>query len=566
MSRQSERVPTASVVIPVHNAAAVIADQLDALCAQVDVEDLQVITVLNRCSDRSEDVIRSFADRLDITIVTADRLASAAYARNSGAAAASSSYVLFCDADDRVSATWARDLVEGLLTADFVGGRILVDRSGLPDWAYRSFYSDKDAGLLVREGRIPYPISACMGIHTSALSAVNGFDETFTGASGEETDLAIRLLRAGFRVGFVDGAVLHYRPRTGFRELSRQQRTRAFSNCRLSMREGVEIARPTVAGWAYSTARRLGRRVIIEKTLHPLVLASDVVLCSSRFAAARWASTATEPLYDHDPEVLDRVVELGMPLVGGLAFRTDRSSAKPDSVDNEVQHTTLALLTHLLTPGDVVVDVDAAIGIVAVAAALIVKPTGRVIALEADARTRELLRSNLTRHGCQHVEVPDTVTSDSNGSTVGLGRAATLDRHRDGAAPARESDERQPEYDDIDGVLAREPDAIVVARIGPPASDRGAHQLVIGLRASGMNTWVVEPWRNGTVAHVRMLEPGPADESNGAVAAQAGTVIAVPADRRDEMVMAVERLRPRIDSQSQLDSTESQSRRKLARD
>lgn len=522
MSQQYERAPIASVVIPVHNAASVIAEQLEALCAQVDIDvaDFEVITVLNRCSDSTEDVIRRFTDRLDITIVSADRLASAAYARNTGAVAARSGTVLFCDADDRVSATWARDLVEGLNAADFVGGRVLVDRDDLPEWAYRYFYSDKDAGLLVREGRIPYPISACMGIHTSALFAVNGFDETFTGASGEETDLAIRLLRAGFRVGFVDGAVLHYRPRIRFRELSRQQRARACSNSRLSLREGVEITRPTVTGQIYRTARRLGRRVLLERTVHPLALASDVVVGAARHAAAKWASTATEPLYDTDPEVLDFVVELGTPLIGGLAFRTSRSTVGSDSRSNETQRTTVALLNHLLTPGGVVIDINAQLGLITVAAAHQVAPDGRVIALEADAARRQLLRSNLLRHGCKHVEVPDTGT-DSSGSPR-----------------------------DLQGLLAREPDAVVVAQFGLSGSDPVGgtrRRLARELGASGWHTWAVEPESDGAVARVRLLERDRVDESSNVATAHAGFVVAVPADRRNDMASAIERVQSGTD-------------------
>jgi GT2 family glycosyltransferase len=519
-------------VIPVHDAADVIGDQMQALCAQSDVDHFEVIAVLNRCTDGSAQVIEAFADRLDMRVVTADRLASAAYARNTGAASARSHRVLFCDADDRVSPTWVRDLVNGLDVADFVGGRVLVDRDGLAEWAYRYFYADKEAGLLVREGRIPYPISASMGIRKDALSAVGGFDENFSGASGEEADLAIRLVRAGFRVGFVDGAVLRYRPRTGFRELSRQQRARAFSNSRLSLREGVEISRPSISLQALRTVRRLGRRILLERTLHPLALASDVVVNAARYRAAVWASTASEPQYDEDRDVLDVVVELGTPLIGGLAFRTDRRAVHADPVAEECRAMLLSLLRWVVGPGDSVVDLTPRVGPVTVAAARMVGPAGRVVAFESDARTGELLRSNLLRHGCQHVEVfdhvlpvPDELCGVSTGGPA---------RHHPVEAWGTEPDLAAVLHELLRGGQT----AVVVCEIGP-STCANVRRIAAECRGFGIRAWRVDTPSADRAAQVRVLDPDQTGGDGGGLDGRAGWLIGVPDARNDEMVAAV---------------------------
>lgn len=490
MRRRAERIPVASVVIPVHDAADVVGDQMQALCAQTGVDHFEVIAVLNRCTDGSAAVIQSFADRLDVRIEIADRLASAAYARNTGASAARSDRVLFCDADDRVSPTWVRDLAGGLETADFVGGWIIVDRDGLAEWAYRYFYAHHADGMLVREGRIPHPISASMAIDKRALFAVDGFDETFTGASGEETDLSIRLVRAGFRVGFVDGAVLHYRPRTRFRELARQQRSRAFSNSRLSLREGADIPHPSARGRAYRTVRRLGRRVLRERILHPLALASDVLIVSAQHDAAVWAATATESRYDDDPEVLDFVVALGTPVVGGLAFRTQRSTVQSDARADDTLRALLDLLGRVLAPGDEVVDLGAWLGITTVAIAHLVGPTGAVTAVETDPNRRALLRSNLLRHGCDRVRVLGGAADVSSGGG-----------------------------------------AVVVERVGGSDVQRAHLHGWAAAQGDDIRTWLVAPPSSGADGRVDVSELADTRELQSGIPAGGGWVVAVPAAR-----------------------------------
>ena len=60
-------------------------------------------------------------------------------------------------------------------------------------------------------GSIRYLITANLAIRRSALEAVDGFDESFPGASGEDTDLTWRLQAAGFRLATTDAAVVRHR-------------------------------------------------------------------------------------------------------------------------------------------------------------------------------------------------------------------------------------------------------------------------------------------------------------------------------------------------------------------
>ena len=56
--------PFVSIVIPAHNAESTIREQLDALADQVDAPDYEVIVSLNRCTDRTREVVEAFQGRI----------------------------------------------------------------------------------------------------------------------------------------------------------------------------------------------------------------------------------------------------------------------------------------------------------------------------------------------------------------------------------------------------------------------------------------------------------------------------------------------------------------------
>jgi FkbM family methyltransferase len=76
-----------------------------------------------------------------------------------------------------------------------------------------------------------------------------------------------------------------------------------------------------------------------------------------------------------------------------------------------------AFFRGYLRPGDVVVDVGANIGSLAIAAALRVGPEGRVVAVEAHPRTAEFLRGNVALNGVTNVDVVQCALGPRAGRT-----------------------------------------------------------------------------------------------------------------------------------------------------
>ena len=216
-----------TVVVPVHNGAATLAAQLDAVTAQfadpaLSGVTVEVVVVDNRSTDATAEVAASYAERFpSVRVVSAVDGASVAYARNAGATAARGERLLFCDADDVVHPGWVRHLSAGLADADIVGGRLDVTRINSVESQSWTGHPPMDA-LATAMKFWPYATGANLGVRRSVWAALDGFDEGFVGGH-EEVEFAWRAQEAGHTVAFVPEAVVDYRLRDDPRSVVRQR-------------------------------------------------------------------------------------------------------------------------------------------------------------------------------------------------------------------------------------------------------------------------------------------------------------------------------------------------------
>src|SRR5436190_10421104 len=127
MGRDAPRL--VSVVIPVRNAARLLADQLYALAAQDYDGHWEVVVADNGSSDGSAAVARRLARRLpSLRVVDASGRRGVGPARNAGAAAAGGDLLAFCDADNVADRGWLGEIVRAATSADLVVGATIVDR------------------------------------------------------------------------------------------------------------------------------------------------------------------------------------------------------------------------------------------------------------------------------------------------------------------------------------------------------------------------------------------------------------------------------------------------------
>jgi len=210
--------PLLSVVIPVHNGAETIGQQLDAVLSSSEPV-FEVVVVDNCSTDDTSEVVtsRSSVDARVRLIVAADKKGEA-FARNVGVRAARAALVAFCDAEDVVSSGWVEAMWRGLGEHEYVTGPVDVDRLN-PTWLAGMRGRALFSGIPRTVGGIEFAHGCNFGVRRDVAIGL-GFDESVR--IGADIDFAIRAHRAGVVLGWAPGAVVSYRFRSSACERWRQ--------------------------------------------------------------------------------------------------------------------------------------------------------------------------------------------------------------------------------------------------------------------------------------------------------------------------------------------------------
>ena len=90
-----------SIVVPVYNVEAYVAECLDSLCAQT-YEDIEILLVDDGSSDRSGEICDSYAQKDERIRVFHTVNSGVSEARNRGIEEAEGDYLVFVDSDDKI--------------------------------------------------------------------------------------------------------------------------------------------------------------------------------------------------------------------------------------------------------------------------------------------------------------------------------------------------------------------------------------------------------------------------------------------------------------------------------
>jgi glycosyltransferase involved in cell wall biosynthesis len=233
MSRRGQ--PTLiSVVMPVRNGEAHLADQLAALAAQTHTGPWEVVLVDNLCTDRSIEIAEGWRERLpEMVVVDARDRPGLNHARNAGAAAARGDLLAFCDADDVTSPEWLERLAEAAPHADLVGGSI--ELKTLNDRVRQAWHpTDPLTSLVPSYDFLPYPRGGNCAVWADVARRVR-WDGSFAFGSSD-IDFGWRAQLAGYSVGFAPEAQVSVRFRTGLRATAKQYFRYGMSEPRLFRR------------------------------------------------------------------------------------------------------------------------------------------------------------------------------------------------------------------------------------------------------------------------------------------------------------------------------------------
>ncbi|RZT42478.1 glycosyltransferase family 2 protein [Cupriavidus agavae] len=199
--------PIVSVVIATFRRPDLLRRCLLALCAQrMDRRGFEVIVADDGCEPRIADLVAGLAAAhpgLALRYTAVVRTQGPAGARNAGATLARGELLAFTDDDTIPSPDWVREgylALAALPAWCAAAGRVVVP---LPQ---RPTDHERDTGGLAEA---EFVTANCF-VRRSAFERVGGFDERFTRAWREDSDLQFRLEQQVGPVGRIGGAVVEH--------------------------------------------------------------------------------------------------------------------------------------------------------------------------------------------------------------------------------------------------------------------------------------------------------------------------------------------------------------------
>jgi len=216
--------PKYSVIIPVYNRPDEIRELLESLVLQ-EFQDFEVLIIEDGSSLDCENEVKQFQETLNIRYFRKPN-SGQGYSRNLGMEKAGGEYFVIFDSDCIIPPSYFTEVNIALAERE-------LDAWGGPDAAHSSFTDIQKAisysmtslfttgGIRGRKKHAGtyHPRSFNMGVSREVFQTVGGFAIT---RMGEDIEYSIRMIRAGFKVGLIDKAIVFHKRRTNFAQFYKQ--------------------------------------------------------------------------------------------------------------------------------------------------------------------------------------------------------------------------------------------------------------------------------------------------------------------------------------------------------
>jgi len=213
-----------SIIIPLYNRPQEISELLGTLTLQT-YKQFEVLVIEDGSVDRSEDIVKSFAGKLDITYYEKANEGQG-FTRNFGFERARGDYFVIFDSDCLIPENYL-EIVNNSLHQNH------LDAYGGPDGAHPSFTPIQKAisysmtspfttgGIRGSKKSIGqfHPRSFNMGISRQVWEKAGGFIIT---RLGEDIEYSIRIHNLGFKIGLIPEAIVYHKRRTDFLRFYKQ--------------------------------------------------------------------------------------------------------------------------------------------------------------------------------------------------------------------------------------------------------------------------------------------------------------------------------------------------------
>jgi len=217
-----------SVVIPTYNRCDDLIDSIMSLNFQTyPTEWFEVIVVDGGSTDSTSEALEEMSRKLDINLrYLYQQNRGPGAARNLGIKAARGDIICFIDSDCVADPMWIEAHVKSYTEKNIggIGGDILPYRSSslIARYADRYEYQPR----ITENNKLKYIDTANASFKKEVLEEVNGFDENILYT--EDTDLSIRIKKAGYDLKFSKNAKVYHKHKTSLLELM----NRAFTYAR----------------------------------------------------------------------------------------------------------------------------------------------------------------------------------------------------------------------------------------------------------------------------------------------------------------------------------------------
>lgn len=234
-----------SFIIPVYNRPQEIKELLDSFSQLQYKKPYEIIIIEDGSNEKSDELIKKVSSQLNIKYFFKPN-SGPGDSRNYGMQRADGNYFIILDSDCLLPPQYLNE-VEQSLSENY------LDCFGGPDAAHDSFSPLQKAinyvmtsflttgGIRGRKKSIQQfePRSFNMGISKKAFESSDGFGKIHP---GEDPDLSQRLLKAGFKIGFIERAFVYHKRRISWTNFYKQ--VRKFG-----------LVRPILTKWHPASAR-----------------------------------------------------------------------------------------------------------------------------------------------------------------------------------------------------------------------------------------------------------------------------------------------------------------------
>ncbi|MDQ3687362.1 MAG: glycosyltransferase [Acidobacteriota bacterium] len=263
-----------SVVIPTHNRSDALTKTLSCLAKQDFNKFWEVIVVNNRCTDDTDEVVRRQNFPASLRLVY-EETPGAAAARNRGAKEARGEILIFIDNDILVPPDFIRRHVETLLANPncwFVGRVINPPelrqssfgryRDDLHESYYQDLPTQNFADFAGATGQN-------WAMRKDEFLIAGGFDDSYSIASCEDAELALRAREKGFRTMFnPKSVVVHNDWATTLDSFCRRQELYSISSVLLWKKYGESsfqigvVKENSPVDWKNDSLRLIGKKIV----------------------------------------------------------------------------------------------------------------------------------------------------------------------------------------------------------------------------------------------------------------------------------------------------------------